>query len=140
MANMSNYLEGEIIKYWFQNDATAAAKPATVYVALYTVIPTDASGSGTEVTGGSYARVAVTNNSTNWAGPTANNGTVLNGSPITFPAPTANWGTVVAMAIYDAATVGNELFWGSLASPQIILNGDPSPSFAAGATSIQLDN
>lgn len=140
MANMSDYLEGEIIKYWFQNNGTAAAKPTTVYVALYTVLPTDASASGTEVTGGSYARVAVTNNSTNWPGPTTNNGTVTNGAAITFPAPTANWGTVVGMAIYDAATVGNELFWGSLTTSKTINNGDPAPSFAIGALSIQIDN
>lgn len=140
MSNMSDYLESQIIKYWFQNDGTAVAKPATVYVALYTAAPTDASASGTEVSGGSYARVAVTNNSTNWPGPTANNGTVTNGAAITFPAPTANWGTVVGFAIYDAATVGNELFWGVLSANKTINNGDAAPSFAIGALSIQIDS
>ena len=140
MANMSDYLEDQMIKYWLQNDGTAAAKPATVYVALYTVIPTDASTSGTEVTGGSYARVAVTNNATNWPGPTTNNGTVTNGATITFPAPTGNWGTVVGVAIYDAATAGNQLFWGALTTNKTIPSGDPAPVFAIGAFSIQFDN
>lgn len=140
MANMSDYLEGQIIKYWLQNDGTATTKPVTVYIALYTAAPTDASASGTEVTGGSYARVAVTNSAVNWAGPTANNGTVTNGASITFPAPTANWGVVTHFAVYDAATVGNELFWGALTASKTINNGDAAPSFAIGALSIQIDN
>jgi len=140
MANMSDYLEGQIIKYWFQNDATAVAKPITVYVALYTVLPTDVSASGTEVTGGSYVRVAVTNSAANWPGPTTNNRTVTNGATITFPAPTANWGTIVGMAIYDAATLGNELFWGALTTNKTVNSGDPAPVFAIGALSVQIDN
>ena len=140
MANMSNYLEAQIGLYWLQGGAGAAAAPATVYVALYTVTPTDASASGTEVTGGSYARVAVTTSAANFPGPTTNDGTFTNGAAITFPAPTANWGTVVAIAIYDAATVGNELFWGALTTNKTVNNGDPAPSFAIGALSIQIDN
>jgi len=138
---MSDYLEGQIISYWFQN-GTVASKPTTVYVTLYTATPGDPSASGTEVVigTGSYARVAVTNNATNWPGPTSNNGTVSNGAAITFPAPTSNWGTVVAMAIYDAATSGNELFWGALTTSKTINSGDPAPSFPIGSLTVQIDN
>jgi len=139
MAAMGNYLEGQIIKYWLQNDATAVAKPATVYVALYTAATTDVSASGTEVTGAGYARVAVTNNATNWAGPTDNDGTVTNGAAITFGAPTANWGDIGWVAIKTASTGGETLFHGALSAVKTVNNGDPAFSFPIGAISIQID-
>jgi len=135
MGSFSNFLEDEILDHVF--GAAAYTAPATVYVSLYTVTPTDASASGTEVTGGSYARVAVTNNATNW--PASSGGAKANGTAITFPAPTASWGTVVAFAIYDAATVGNELAWGALTVNKTINNGDAAPSFAIGDLDITLD-
>jgi hypothetical protein len=135
MGSFADFLELELLDHVFGNAAYTA--PATLYVALYTVTPTDASASGTEVTGGSYARVAVTNNATNW--PAASGGAKANGTAITFPAPTANWGTVVAFAIYDAATVGNELAWGALTVNKTINNGDAAPSFAVGDLDITLD-
>ena len=135
MGSFGDFLELELLDHVFGNAAYSA--PATVYVALYTVTPTDANASGTEVTGGSYARVAVTNNATNW--PAASAGAKANGTAITFPAPTANWGTVVAFAIYDAATVGNELAWGALTVNKTINNGDAAPSFAVGDLDITLD-
>lgn len=89
-------------------------RPATVYIALYTVAPTDAGG-GTEVTGGSYARPAVTNNSTNFPASTGGSAKT-NGTTITFPTPTGNWGTIVAVGIFDAASGGNLLDWGAITS------------------------
>lgn len=135
---MSDYLEAEFIKYWFQNTA-GAAKPATLYVGLSTAACSD-SGFGTEVTGGSYARVAMTANSTNWPGPTANNGTVTNGAAVTFPAPSANWGVVTHWFIADASTSGNQLWCAPLTVSKTVNNGDAAPSFGIGALSIQVDN
>lgn len=120
----------------------------TGYVALYTANPSD-TGGGTEVSGGSYARVAVTMNMTNWAGTqsaasttasSGTGGTTSNNGTITFPAPTANWGTVTGIAVYDLASGGNELFWGPLTVNKTINNGDAAPSFAAAALTIQIDN
>lgn len=136
---MSDYLEGQFIKYWFQNDGTAAAKPATVYVGLSTAACSDSSV-GTEVSGGSYARVSVTNNSTNWPGPTTNNGTVSNGTAITFPSPTANWGSITHWFISDASSGGNLLWCAALTTAKTVNNGDAAPSFGVGALSIQVDN
>ncbi len=135
MGSFGDFLELELLDHVF--GAAAYTAPATLYVALYTVIPTDASASGTEVTGGSYARVAVTNNATNW--PAASAGAKANGTAITFPAPTAAWGTVVGFAIYDAATLGNELAWGALTVNKTINNGDAAPVFAVGDLVITLD-
>lgn len=119
-----------------------------VYVALYTANPSD-TGGGTEVTGGSYARVAVASTLANWAGTqssasttasTGTGGTTSNNNSITFPAPTANWGVVTGMAIYDALTGGNELWWAALTASKTVNNGDAAPVFSAAALSVQLDN
>jgi len=134
MGSFGNYLEDELLDHVFGNAAFTA--PGTVYVALFTATPSD-SGGGTEVSGGSYARVAVTNNATNW--PAASGGAKANGTAITFPAPTANWGTVTSFAIFDAASAGNLLAWGALTVNKTINNGDAAPSFAVGDLDITLD-
>ena len=109
--------------------------PATVYLALFTAAPSD-SGGGTEVSGGGYTRVAVTNNSTNW--PAASGGSKSNGVDMTFPQATADWGTVVAFAIFDASTAGNMLYWGDLTTSKTINDGDTA-KFAAGDITITED-
>lgn len=108
--------------------------PATVYVALITTAPSDANGTGlVEVSGGSYARVAVTNNDTNW--PAAASRSKANGTAVTYPTSTASWGTVVGFAFYDAATAGNFLGYGDLTSSQAVGSG-VTPQFAAGALTV----
>jgi hypothetical protein len=104
-------------------------------VALFTANPSD-SGGGTEVTGGSYARVSVTNNTTNW--PNASSGSKSNGTAITFPTATANWGTVTAFGIFDASSAGNLLYWGTLSASKTVDNGDTA-SFASSAITITED-
>lgn len=129
----SDYLENQILDHVLGGgDYT---RPATVYVALYTVAPTD-SGGGTEVSGGSYARVAVTNNATNW--PAASGGSKANGTAIAFPEATADWGTVLAWGIFDAASGGNLLYYGTLAANKTISTGDTA-SFAASDLVIRED-
>ncbi len=97
--------------------------PATTYVGLFTTNPsTDATVSftGTEVTGGSYARVAVTSAS-GWTA-LATIGTsseTHNNAIITFPTPTVSWGTVIGVGIFDASTAGNLLWWNSITSQSI---------------------
>ena len=115
--------------------ATDYTPPGTVYLALFTAAPDD-TGGGTEVSGGGYARVAVTNNSTNW--PAASGGSKSNGVDMTFPQATADWGTVVAFAIFDASTAGNMLYWGDLTTSKTINNGDTA-KFAAGDITITED-
>jgi hypothetical protein len=138
MGSFGDYLEAEVLDAVF-GQTTLPSIPTT-YIALYTAIPGDANASGTEVTGGSYARVAVTNNTTNWPAASGTSPTTKsNGVAFTFPAPTANWGTVVAMAVYDAASGGNELAWSALAVNKTINNGDAAPSFAIGALALTLD-
>lgn len=134
MSGKSDFLENELLDHVL--GAAAYTAPATVYVGIFTAAPTDAGG-GTEVTGGSYARVAVTNDSTNW--PAASGGAKSNGTAITFPSPSANWGVVVAFGIFDAASAGNLLYWGLISPNKTVNNGDPAPSFAVGALDVTED-
>lgn len=134
---MSDYLESALLGHVFKGAAYTG--PATTYVGLSTSACSDAS-TGTEVTGGSYARVAVTSNGTNWTGPTANNGTIANANAITFPAPSANWGSVTHWFISDASTSGNLLVCAPLSAAKTINSGDAAPAFGAGALTFQIDN
>lgn len=122
----SDFLENKLNDHVLGGPAYTA--PATVYLALYTVAPTDAGG-GTAVTGGGYARLAVTNNATNW-GPSAA-GLKSNLVQLGWPAATANWGTIVAMAIFDAPTAGNMLYYDPAISP-ITINSGQVARFEAG--------
>ncbi len=114
MAEMSNYLEDALINATLRN--TAYTSPTTVYVGLFTSDPTDA-GSGTEVSGGSYARTAVT-----FGAPS--NGVTTNSAAVEFPQATGNWGTVGWIGIHDAATSGNLLYHTALDASKTIETGD----------------
>lgn len=129
----SDFLENELLDHVLGNAAYSA--PATVYVALYTGAPTDAGG-GTEVSGGSYARSAVTNNATNW--PAASGGAKANGTEITFPEATGDWGEVVAFGIFDAESAGNLLYWADLTANKTINSGDTA-KFAVGELDVTED-
>ena len=146
MAAMSDFLENKLIDQVFRGQAYTF--PATLYVGLLTAAPSDAGG-GTEVSGGSYARVAVTSNLTNWSGtqgagtttaPSGTTGTTSNNTPIEFPAPTANWGQVSHVGVYDSLSGGNLLFWSPLSIAKTVNSGDAAPYYAIGAFSVQIDN
>ena len=114
MAEMSNFLENALINATLRN--TTYTSVATVYVSLWTSDPTDA-GSGTEVSGGSYARTAVT-----FAAPS--NGVTTNNADVTFPTATGSWGVVGWIGINDAATSGNLLYHSPLDTSKTIDSGD----------------
>jgi hypothetical protein len=146
MAALSNHLENKVIDQLFRGQAYTF--PTTLYVGLFTAAPSD-TGGGTEVSGGSYARVSVTASLANWAGTQASgsttassgtSGTTSNNIAVTFPSPTANWGSVTHVGIFDAATAGNLLIHGALTIAKTVNNGDSGPTFQASALSFQLDN
>jgi hypothetical protein len=114
MAEMSNYLENALINATLRN--TTYTSVATVYVSLWTTDPTDA-GNGTEVSGGSYARTAVTFGS-------PSNGTSTNSADVTFPTATGSWGTVGWIGINDALSGGNLLYHSPLDTSKTIDSGD----------------
>lgn len=148
MSFWSDYLENKLVDAVFRGQAFPTF--TNLYVALYTGAPSDAGG-GTEVSTSStgYARVQVASSLANWAGTqgagttvasSGTSGTTSNNGAITFPTPIANWGTVTHMGVFDAPTGGNLVGEVALAAPKTINNGDPAPSFGAGALSVQVDN
>lgn len=129
----TNYLEDQIINHIFRTGTFT--KPTNLYVALYTSATAD-DGTGTEVTGGSYARAQLDPLDANWTATSAGDGQTDNASAITFPTPSANWGTITHFAIMDAAAAGNMLYHGSLTASKTVNNGDPAPSFPVGALTV----
>jgi hypothetical protein len=111
--SFSNYLENKVLLHVFDN--TAYTSPTTVYVGLFTTDPTDA-GSGTEVSGGSYARQS--------ASFTVSGNTATTDAAIEFPTATATWGSITHIGIFDALTSGNLLAHSSLTAAKTIESGD----------------
>ena len=136
--NFLNYITGK----------TAVPSLPTVYVGLFTAVGTDAGTGFTEVSGGSYARVATSGATWNAASGTAPS-TTSNASTITFPQATASWGTVIAFGLFDASSGGNLLAWDFLgndpwvpfsctsASPGVLtaigITANSNPTLANGA-------
>lgn len=146
MAAFTNFAENKIVDAVLRAQSIGA--PATWYIGLFTAAPSD-TGGGTEVSGGSYARVAVTASLANFAGTqsagstaasSGTGGTSSNNGAITFAAPTANWGVITHFGLFDASTAGNLWIFGALTVSKTVNNGDAAPSFAAGALTVQVDN
>lgn len=118
----STYLERALLDLVF--GGTAYSAPATIYVAASTGL---ASAAVAEPSGNGYARVAVTNNATNFPASTGSNpATKSNGTAITFPTVTGtgqSWGTIASVALYDAASGGNLLGQANLSTAQVANSG-----------------
>jgi len=119
----SQYLENANAN-WFRAVAFPTP-PVTLYLALFTTAPingTDAAA--VEVTGTSYVRKDITNNTTNFAAPSgAAPATSASGANFVFATPGGAWGTIVGWALYDASTAGNMLTYGAFTG-QVVSTGD----------------
>jgi hypothetical protein len=114
MSEMSNFLENALVNATLRN--TSYTSPSAVYLALYTSDPTDAD-SGTECSGTSYARQAIT-----FGAPS--NGVTTNSAAIEFPQAGGSWGTITHIGIRDALTTGNLLYHTPLDASKTIATGD----------------
>lgn len=126
MSSFSDYLENALLNHVFRN--TALTAPASVWLALYTVTPSDAGG-GTQVSGGGYARQAIT-----FGAPSG--GAISNTSAVSFTASGAAYGTVVAVGIFDASTAGNLLAWDDITAA--VINDGDTLNFPIGDIDITL--
>lgn len=124
----------------FRNTGTSPAA-ATLYVALYTTDPGVDGASGTEVSGGSYARKSVV--AADWNAPTAANPSVVsNVNAITFVTATGNWGTVTHFGIWrvsSSGTAADYLGGSSLTASQVVNTGNTA-SFAGGSPGALVHN
>lgn len=134
---ISDFLANELLDHAFRN--SAYSKPAT-HLALCTAVVADADTGSTitEVSGGSYARKQV--NINGGALPTwdlAASGVVDNTHDVEFVTATASWGTVTSVAILDAATAGNLLFYDNDMTDQAVGSGDTA-KFPAGDLDVSM--
>ncbi|MCR8656927.1 phage tail fiber protein [Paenibacillus endoradicis] len=129
---VSNYLADKLLNGVFRGQAYTF--PATVYIALYTSNPT-AADTGSEVSGGGYVRKSVT-----FSAPVTENAeiyhpgigalvtvprrTIKSSAEIVFPVATANWNLITHVAIRDALTGGNLLYYGAVTNPKTISVSD----------------
>lgn len=111
--SFSNEFETRVLQWTFTTGSPT--RPTAWYVALFTDDPTDA-GTGTEVSGGSYARTAVTF--------TVSGDTASNSGAVEFPEATGSWGTITHIGIYDASTSGNLIAHAALTASKAIASGD----------------
>lgn len=114
MAEFSDYAECKILN--LMREVAWTAFPA--YVALFITATAD-DGTGTEVTGGAYARQPA-----GLLEATGASGTTSNTADITFPTATADWGIVTHLAVMDAVTGGNMIMHSILDASKTVNNGD----------------
>jgi len=134
---VSNYLANKLLDFAFRNQAYSA--PAT-YCALTTVVVADGDTGSTitEPSGNGYARKQV--NVNGGASPTwdiAAAGIVDNTHNVDFAQATGSWGTIVALAIADALTLGNLLLYDNAVADQAVGDGD-TVRFPAGDLDISM--
>lgn len=131
--NLTDFSENKLLEHI--TGKTAYAKPTNTYLGLFLVVPADDGTGGTEVaSSGGYARVQIS-----WGSASA--GSIANNANIRFPSAnnaTSNWGTILGVGIWDTLTVGNLLWYGSLASSVTINSGD-NWTLTTGAVTLSLD-
>lgn len=119
MGAASNYLELKLLDHAL--GTTSFTKPTTVYLALFTADPGEASSFTNEIStsGTAYARQTIT-----FAA--AASGSAASSATVTFPTATASWGTITHVAVCDGATAGagNQLFYGAVTTSKTIDTGD----------------
>ena len=120
MSQASDFLENAIINTYFRGQA---ATPATPWVALFNGSPTDTGAGGADVTTSIRVagRVAAT-----FGAPT--NGVSTNSALVDF-GTVANDTTFTHFGLFDAASGGNLLAWGTIKDA---LNADVSRTVLAG--------
>jgi len=114
----SDYLENKLLDHTLRGASGAWSAPSTVYLGLYTASTgLETNTPSAEISGNNYSRQAVTFNA-------AASGQSATSATVTFPAATGSWGTITHVAVLDASTSGNVLFWGAVTTSKTIDSGD----------------
>lgn len=128
MADKSTTFGNALLNWLFRGSA-APTLPGTWYIAAYTD-----TACTTEVSGGSYARVGVTRDTSSFAA--ASGKATSNLSSITFPSPTGNY-TINGIAVTDASSGGTQWYFKALAAPVSVTNGGPAAVINVGDLDIE---
>lgn len=136
-ASLSDEYEVAVLEHLTGKTSLGAITPG--YLALCTVVPTDAS-TGTTITEANYtgyARKKV--EQADWAAAVSGSpSSEANASTLTFAACTAGTSTIIGWAYCTLATLGKVIVWGTATSTVISTTQTPA-TVAAGLLSITLD-
>jgi hypothetical protein len=129
MSAASNYLEAKLLDHTLRYGTAPYTGVSTLYLALFTNTSGNAATNleaGTltdEVTTSSsaYARKTVTFAAASAAGGTTSS---ASSATVTFDTATASWGSITHIAVMDASTSGNVLFYGAVTTAKTIDTGD----------------
>ena len=131
MSAATNYLENEVLDHVLGKGTRDFTSPTSLYVGLLTAVSDGEAASWTEVSGTNYARTSV-------AFGAASSGSATNSADVEFPAAgSGGWGTVTHIAIFDASSAGNALFYGALSASRAVDEADIF-TIVAGNLSISL--
>jgi hypothetical protein len=117
MAAFSNYLEDQITNWIAGTSMTA---PTATFVQLYNGDPTDTGSGGT----GLYSRITIASGTGSWTRGTGGNGTITNASAFTITSSATATASATHVAVWDASTAGNLLFFGALTTAKTVASGD----------------
>lgn len=112
MGSATHTYETKTLQAWF-GSSHASMFPATWYLGLFSIEPSDAGG-GTEASGGSYARVGVANDNTHWSVIAS---AATNLLIVTFPVATGVWGNLPWWGLFDDPLFGALACWGKFNIP-----------------------
>jgi len=129
--------DSNILQYVLGKAAYTA--PAGCYAALFSTTATADNGTFTELSGSGYTRATIdaANAAAAWSATTTDATGVwkTNANQISFPTASAGWTAATGYGIYDTATVGTLLYWGTFGSATTVGSG-ATASFAAGALKV----
>ena len=142
MSAASNFLEDKLLDHTLRYSTAPYTAPSTIYVALFSdsgsgvAAALESNTTGTdatnkwgyyEINAGAYARQSVTFA----AAGTTTTGTIETNSTVSFPVASADYQTagstgnvVTHIALMDASTGGNVLFYGALTTNKTVSSGD----------------
>lgn len=126
----TNYLEQKIGDHLFRT--AVFAKPAELWVGLFTALPDEAGENGVEVDGNNYSRVQNDPGDANWYRSTEGENKYWNSKPLEFPVQSAPWGEIIGVGLFDAATGGNLLIAALLDTPRTVDMTTANPVFPPG--------
>ena|SRR2546429_408238 len=141
--SFSNVYQKKVLDLIWSNTAFTVSGTYYFGLASATIATADTGLTVVEpvTTNTAYARVAYTNNATNWPAATVVNqiGQKQNATAINFPQCTTNWGQVTYFFMADTPTVGTGSIvgFGALTTAKTVSSGD-SASFSINSVTITL--
>jgi hypothetical protein len=142
MPGKSDALETELLNAIYRSGTTLAGhtltgKPANRYFALFSADPTDA-GSGAELSGGGYARLAVPTADASWSAPADASGSqqITNAIVLTMTESTGSQGTATYFGMMTASTGGVLIHSGALSASLAITAANITAYFPIGSVAI----